>query len=148
MMKQQPERKARSSEHLETPVQRFAKGQESPLRYPEGPQTVQRSEAPNTTGIPDGLKTKMEGTFGTRLDHLQLKTNSSFPGKVGAIATAQGNRIDIAPGHYNPNTATGQKLIGHEAWHTVQQAQGRVKPTMQMKTGHAIAERCARPRGQ
>lgn len=92
----------------------------------------------NTTGLSDGLKTKMEGTFGTSLDHIQLKTNSSFPGKVGAIATAQGPRIDIAPGHYNPNTSTGQKLIGHEAWHTVQQAQGRVKPTVQMKTGHAV----------
>ena len=99
---------------------------------------VQRTAAHNETGLPDGLKTKMEGTFGTSLDHLRVNKNSSFPAKVGAIATAQGNRIDIAPGHYNPDTSAGQKLIGHEAWHTVQQSQGRVKPTMQMKSGHAV----------
>ncbi|MEL6535750.1 MAG: DUF4157 domain-containing protein [Bacteroidota bacterium] len=92
----------------------------------------------NRTGLPDGLKAKMEGTFGTRLDNVRVNKNSSFPAKVGAIATTQGNRIDFAPGHYNPHTAQGQKLIGHEAWHTVQQAQGRVKPTLQMKTGHMV----------
>ena len=94
--------------------------------------------SPNRTGLPDGLKAKMEGAFGTRLDHIRVNKNSAFPAKVGAIATTQGNRIDFAPGQYNPHSAQGQKLIGHEAWHTVQQAQGRVKPTLQMKTGHLV----------
>ncbi|MEL6537951.1 MAG: DUF4157 domain-containing protein [Bacteroidota bacterium] len=94
--------------------------------------------APNRTGLPNGLKTQLEGTFGTRLDHLRVKKNSGFPAKVGAIATTRGSQIDIAPGHFNPNSAQGRKLIGHEAWHTVQQAQGRVKPTLQMKTGHLV----------
>lgn len=31
--------------------------------------------------------------------------------------------------------AQGKKHLPHEAWHVVQQAQGRVKPTMQMKDG-------------
>ena len=80
----------------------------------------------------------MENTFGHNLSNVRINTNSSLPAKVGAIATTQGNRIDFAPGHYNPHTSLGQKLIGHEAWHTVQQKQGRVKPTLQMKTGHLV----------
>lgn len=92
----------------------------------------------NATGIPDGLKATMEQTFGADLSAVQLKTNSSFPAKVGAVATARGNQIDIAPGHYNPASVSGRALIGHEAWHTVQQARGQVKPTMQMKSGHTI----------
>lgn len=92
----------------------------------------------NRTGLPDGLKTKMESTFGTDLSNVRVNKNSSLPGKVGAIATTRGNRIDFAPGHYNPASSKGQQLIGHETWHTVQQAQGRVKPTLQMKTGYLI----------
>ena len=92
----------------------------------------------NRTGLPDTLKSKMESTFGRKLDHVRVHTNSSLPKKVGAIATTQGNRMDFAPGYYNPTSTQGQKLIGHETWHTVQQAEGRVKPTLQMKTGHLI----------
>ena len=101
-------------------------------------QPVIQAKSANRTGLPDGLKSKMENAFGTNLNHVRVKTNSSLPGKVGAIATTQGNRMDFAPGHFNPSSAQGQRLIGHETWHTVQQAQGRVKPTLQMKTGHLI----------
>ncbi|HAP61480.1 MAG TPA: hypothetical protein DCR93_18940, partial [Cytophagales bacterium] len=76
----------------------------------------------NRTGLPDGLKARMEGAFGLNLDHLRVNKNSGFPAKVGAIATTRGNQIDVAPGHYNPTSSRGQQLLGHEAWHTVQQA--------------------------
>lgn len=130
------ERAVQQEKGDQTPQPKSAGGGKSFAGVSQAP--IQRAAAPNQTGLPDGLKSKMEGTFGTNLDSIRVHKNSSFPAKVGAIATAQGNRIDIAPGHYNPNTSTGQKLIGHEAWHTVQQSQGRVKPTMQMKSGHAI----------
>ncbi|MEL6537950.1 MAG: DUF4157 domain-containing protein, partial [Bacteroidota bacterium] len=111
---------------------------DEPSQARERPSAGLSFPAPNATGLPGGLKAKMENSFGTPLDGLRVHKNSSFPAKVGAIATTQGNRIDFAPGHYNPHTARGQRLIGHEAWHTVQQAQGRVKPTLQMKTGHLV----------
>ncbi|HAA14294.1 MAG TPA: hypothetical protein DCE41_22415, partial [Cytophagales bacterium] len=88
-------------------------------------------------------KARMEGAFGVNLDHLRVNKNSGFPAKVGAIATTRGNQIDVAPGHYNPTSSRGQQLLGHEAWHTVQQASGRVKPTLQMKTGHLINDSSA-----
>ena len=46
---------------------------------------------------------------------------------LNALAYAQGSDIHVAPGQ--------EQHLPHEAWHIVQQAQGRVKPTMQMKHG-------------
>lgn len=53
--------------------------------------------------------------------------NSSQPAQLNAHAYAQGSEIHLAPGQ--------EMHLPHEAWHVVQQAQGRVKPTAQMKGG-------------
>ena len=47
------------------------------------------------------------------------------PAQLQAHAFAQGADIHMAPGQ--------EKHLPHEAWHVVQQKQGRVKPTVQMK---------------
>jgi hypothetical protein len=49
------------------------------------------------------------------------------PAQLNALAYAQGTDIHVAPGQ--------QRHVPHEAWHVVQQAQGRVRPTMQTDTG-------------
>ena len=41
------------------------------------------------------------------------------------MAYTQGTNIHVAPGQ--------ERHLPHEAWHVVQQAQGRVRPTMQLK---------------
>lgn len=123
----------------ELPLQR----QKNDNQIPGVPKPALQLKSENQTGLPDQLKSRMEQTFGHSLANVRIKANSSLPAKVGAIATTQGNRIDFAPGQYNPHTSQGQKLIGHEAWHTVQQAQGRVKPTLQMKTGHLVNDSAA-----
>ena len=51
--------------------------------------------------------------------------NSSKPAQLQAHAYAQGNQIHIAPGQ--------DRHLAHEAWHVVQQKQGRVQPTRQLK---------------
>lgn len=81
----------------------------------------------NTTGMPDNLKTGIENLSGMSMDHVRVHYNSSQPAQLNALAYAQGNNIHIAPGQ--------EKHLPHEAWHVVQQAQGRVKPTLQMKEG-------------
>lgn len=58
---------------------------------------------------------------------VKVHYNSSKPAQLKAHAYAQGNNIHLAPGQ--------QRHLPHEAWHVVQQKQGRVKPTMQMKKG-------------
>ncbi len=85
---------------------------------------------PNRTGLPDNLKAGVEALSGMSMDHVRVHRNSSRPAQLQAHAFAQGSDVHLAPGqdHHLP----------HEAWHVVQQAQGRVRPTLQMKGGVAI----------
>ncbi len=79
----------------------------------------------NDTGLPDGLKSGIESLSGMSMDGVKVHRNSDKPAQVGAHACAQGTNIHLAPGQ--------EQHLPHEAWHVVQQAQGRVKPTVQMK---------------
>lgn len=79
----------------------------------------------NKTGLPDNLKSGVENLSGHSLDDVKVHYNSDKPGQLQAHAYAQGTDIHVAPGQ--------EKHLPHEAWHVVQQKQGRVKPTMQMK---------------
>ncbi|MBP1202738.1 hypothetical protein JOD97_000752 [Duganella sp. 1411] len=82
---------------------------------------------PNNTGLPDNLKAGIENLSGMSMDHVKVHYNSSQPAQLNAHAYAQGSDIHVAPGQ--------ERHVPHEAWHVVQQAQGRVKPTLQMKGG-------------
>ena len=86
-------------------------------------QPIQKKE--NNTGLPDNLKTGMENLSGISLDDVKVHRNSDKPATLQAHAYAQGTDIHLAAGQ--------EKHLPHEAWHVVQQKQGRVKPTMQMK---------------
>lgn len=79
----------------------------------------------NNTGMPDNLKAGVESLFGIDMSDVRVHYNSSKPAEVGALAYTQGRDIQVAQGQ--------EKHLPHEAWHVVQQAQGRVKPTMQLK---------------
>lgn len=85
--------------------------------------TVQRKA--NKTGLPDNLKSGIESLSGYAMDDVKVHYNSSKPAQLQAHAYAQGTDIHVAPGQ--------ERHLPHEAWHVVQQKQGRVKPTMQMK---------------
>lgn len=79
----------------------------------------------NTTGLPDALKAGVETLSGIMLDDVRVHYNSPKATGLGALAYAQGTEIHVGPGQ--------EKHLPHEAWHTVQQKQGRVQPTMQAK---------------
>ena len=89
---------------------------------------VQRQE--NTTGMPDNLKTGIESLSGYSMSDVKVHYNSDKPAQLNAYAYAQGTDIHLASGQ--------EKHLPHEAWHVVQQKQGRVKPTMQLKGKIAI----------
>jgi hypothetical protein len=84
-----------------------------------------QSPKPNNTGLPDNLKSGIENLSGMSMDHVKVHYNSDKPAQLQAYAYAQGSEIHVAPGQ--------EQHVPHEAWHVVQQAQGRVKPTVQMK---------------
>jgi hypothetical protein len=90
-------------------------------------QDAPAEKRPNKTGLPDGLKAGIESLSGMPLDHVKVHYNSSRPAQVNALAYARGHEIHVAPGQ--------EHHLPHEAWHLVQQAQGRVPTTMQLKGG-------------
>ncbi|MFD2563155.1 eCIS core domain-containing protein [Aquimarina rubra] len=79
----------------------------------------------NNTGLPDNLKSGIENLSGYSMDDVKVHYNSNKPAQLQAHAYAQGTDIHLAPGQ--------ERHLPHEAWHVVQQKQGRVKPTMQFK---------------
>jgi hypothetical protein len=85
--------------------------------------TVQRQE--NKTGLPDKLKSGMESLSGLSMSDVKVHRNSDKPAQLQAHAYAQGSNIHLGPGQ--------EKHLPHELGHVVQQKQGRVKPTMQLK---------------
>jgi hypothetical protein len=87
--------------------------------------TIQREAAPNNTGLPDNLKSGIENLSGYSMDDVRVHYNSPKPAQLQALAYTQGTDIHVAPGQ--------EKHLPHEAWHVVQQKQGRVHPTMQLQ---------------
>lgn len=79
----------------------------------------------NNTGMPDNLKNGIEELSGFSMDDVRVHYNSSEPAQLQALAYAQGTDIHIAPGQ--------EQCLPHEAWHVVQQKQGRVQPTLQLQ---------------
>ena len=83
-------------------------------------------------GLPEGLKVGIESLSGMSMHHVKVHYNSDKPAQLNAHAYAQGTDIHVAPGQ--------EQHLPHEAWHIVQQAQGRVVPTAQTKGGAAVNE--------
>lgn len=79
----------------------------------------------NNTGLPDNLKVGIENISGYSMDDVKVHYNSGKPAQLNALAYAQGTEIHVASGQ--------EKHLPHEAWHVVQQKQGRVQPTMQLQ---------------
>ncbi len=79
----------------------------------------------NRTGMPDWLKDGLECFSGLDLAKVRVHYNSDRPVKFGALAYTMGTHIYVAPGQ--------ERHLPHEGWHVVQQMQGRVSPTFQLK---------------
>jgi hypothetical protein len=75
--------------------------------------------------MPDTLKAGIEHLSGIAMDDVRVHYNSSRPAQVQALAYTQGSEIYVAPGQ--------ERHWPHEAWHVVQQKQGRVRPTLQFR---------------
>ena len=80
---------------------------------------------PKKTGLPEPLKTGVENLSGCAMDDVKIHYNTIKPAQLKAIAFAQGTDIHPAPDQ--------KQHLPHEAWHVVQQKQGRTEPTTQIK---------------
>lgn len=114
------EAKAKNQAHEGSILQAYKNGT---AQLAEEEEPAQRQE--NKTGLPDNLKSGVENLSGQSLDDVKVHYNSAQPASLQAHAYAQGTDIHVAPGQ--------EKHLPHEAWHVVQQKQGRVQPTKQLK---------------
>ena len=75
--------------------------------------------------LPTSLRNGLEHLSGVAMDDVRVHYGSSKPRTMGALAYAEGRDIHLGPGQ--------ERHLPHEAWHIVQQKQGRVSPTRQHK---------------
>lgn len=87
--------------------------------------SVQHKEKQNNTGLPDNLKKGIENLSGYSMNDVKVHYNSDKPSQLQALAYTQGTDIHVAPRQ--------EQYLPHEAWHVVQQKQGRVQPTVQLQ---------------
>jgi hypothetical protein len=80
-------------------------------------------------GLPGALQSQLEQLSGYAMDDVAVHYNSSKPAQLRAHAYTEGTDIFVAPGQ--------ERHLVHEAWHVVQQKQGRVRATMR-ENGVAI----------
>jgi len=108
------ERRETPSAIADSPRQAAQRRQLTQLKTPQ-------PGAPARNALPEHLQTGLQSLSGMDLSQVQVHYNSSKPAQLQALAYAQGNDIHLGPGQ--------EQHLPHEAWHLVQQRQGRVKAT-------------------
>ena len=106
-------------------VKQLQRIQQMANQSPQVQKVAQLQQQANKTGMPDSLKSGIENLSGYSMDDVKVHYNSNKPAQLNAHAYAQGTDIHLGAGQ--------EKHLPHEAWHVVQQKQGRVKPTRQLK---------------
>jgi hypothetical protein len=75
--------------------------------------------------LPGEVQARMGRSFGADFSDVRVHEGEQATA-MGALAFAQGSDVSFAPGAYQPGTESGDRLLGHELAHVVQQRQGRV----------------------
>jgi hypothetical protein len=87
------------------------------------------AEPPPASGgraLPAPLQRTMGAALGADFSGVSVHVGERAR-SLGALAYAQGEQLHFAPGQYDPSSEAGQRLIGHELAHVVQQRQGRAQ---------------------
>lgn len=77
--------------------------------------------------LPGGLRRGLEAASGIEMADVRVHRDAPEPASVGALACARGRDVFLAPNQ--------EHLLPHEAWHLVQQKEGRVQPTSLLPGG-------------
>jgi hypothetical protein len=113
---------ARSFDDLERAARRGHHLEDIATHAPARPGGAPAGLGAGVTGLPPSLRAGLRDLSGLSMDHVRVHHDSPMPARVRAHAYTQDAEIHLAP-------RQGAHLA-HEAWHAVQQRQGRVKPTL------------------
>jgi hypothetical protein len=108
-----------------TPSRRQTKAPMLQRRAADRAAPAAAAAAPSRSNLPGWIKAGTERLSGLAMDDVRVHRNSSEPAKIGALAYTKGSDIHLGPGQ--------ERHLPHEAWHVVQQKQGRVTATTQLK---------------
>ena len=111
------------SQMVDGPVQRKADGGPAPTAAPAPARAS--SAGADSRSLPASVRAKMESSFGVDFSDVRVHEGNQAA-QAGALAYAQGSNLYFAPGLYDPHSAVGQHMLGHELAHVVQQRAGRV----------------------
>ncbi|APR79596.1 Hypothetical protein A7982_04943 [Minicystis rosea] len=87
------------------------------------PASVQQHLGEGESMAPE-VVTRFSQAYGHDLSDVRLHRDSHAASTLGARAVTVGRDVAFAPGEYRPGTPAGDKLIGHELAHVVQQSGG------------------------
>jgi len=76
--------------------------------------------------LPADVRQRMESFFGASFADVRIHIGPQAA-SIGARAFTHGSNIHFAPGQFDPVTARGRQVLGHELAHVVQQRAGRVR---------------------
>jgi hypothetical protein len=137
----QEERRKQLQGNRETTLPRYLRGEleQAATPAPKSPATPTTGAAPTSVagdlGRAEPLAPQVAARFSQAYEHdlsqVRVHPDSPKPGAIGARAFTVGNDIAFAPGTYQPASTEGQKLLGHELAHVVQQS--RQQPILQGK---------------
>jgi hypothetical protein len=81
--------------------------------------------------LPAGERRHFEQRLGADLQGVRVHHDSAAATRLGANAFAAGRDIGFAPGQWRPGTSAGDRLLGHELAHVIQQ--GAEGPAVQLE---------------
>ncbi|WP_457333510.1 eCIS core domain-containing protein [Rhizobacter sp. P5_C2] len=123
--KREPVQRVEGDEEEEPPLQgRFADAAVQRQSASEDNSATQAEADEANGGLPAQLRAGIEALSGMDMAGVRVHRNSSQPAQLNALAYAQGNDIHLGPGQ--------EQHLPHEAWHVVQQRQGRVPATTRL----------------
>lgn len=88
--------------------------------------------------LPEAVRARMEAAFGVNFASVRIHEGPQATA-IDALAYTQGTDIHFAPGRYDPLSSVGQRLLGHELTHVVQQQAGQV-PRPQAKSSSIVQD--------
>jgi|GEM_PF-2796295 len=112
-----------------------AKGDTSSSNTPV-PSNIENQLNRNNSGrrLPDKIRQGFEDYFQAGLSNVRIHTGqraTNLTRQLSAEAFTHGSDLYFSPGAYNPGTKSGDRLLGHELTHVIQQAGGQ--PAIQRK---------------
>jgi hypothetical protein len=94
-------------------------------------------------GLPAELRARFEQSTGADLGGVRVHTGAesqAAAAAVGAKAYAVGTDIHFGAGQYDPGSASGQELLAHEVFHTLQAPQAGGGDGVELSEGHDADE--------